>query len=349
MWESAGVRARRGSLRVLLAGSVVALAVTGLAGCRTSPTVAAYVGNRTISVDTLDAAVTSREGADKTVAAYAKAHPAAFTRQVLTFLVTDDVYDAVSDRYHVRVSDDAVRARITTLLGGNDPSQVYGQLAAQGITRGDVFDNVRQQLVRQQVAGKAGLAGPLSESALQARYQQVRGSLAERQFGYITVPDQATAGGVLAQLTANPAAYPTVAAQYPGQYTLPAQQPTTADQVPSTLATGFATAAPNTGYTVPVPQVGVVVVFVGDTVYPEYAQVRGQLQQEAESAVDTKAQQLVDTIRTKLPVTINPRYGALQKGGVTEPSGGVVDILGSASSSSSSAAAPPAGSGSAGG
>ena len=47
-----------------------------------------------------------------------------------------------------------------------------------------------------------------------------------------------------ALLTANPAAYPALAAQYPGQYTLAAQQATTADQVPSALATGFASAAP---------------------------------------------------------------------------------------------------------
>lgn len=346
------MRARRASLRILLAGSAVALAVTGLAGCRTSPTVAAYVGNRTISVGTVDAAVAAREHADPAVAAYAKAHQAAFTRQVLTFLVTDDVYNAVSDRYRVRVSDDAVRARITTLLAGNDPAQVYGQLAAQGIGRRDVFENVRQQLVRQQVATKAGLSDALSESALQARYQQVRSSLAERQFGYITVPDQATADAVLAQLNGNPAAYPTVAAQHAGTYTLPALQPQTADQVPSALATGFKSAAPNTGYAVPVPQVGVVVVYVGDTVYPAYAEVRGQLQQEAQSAIDTKAQQLVDTIRTKLPVTVNPRYGALEKGSVAEPSGGVVDILGSGSSSaaaSSSGTPASGGSGTAGG
>ena len=347
MWESAGVRARRGSLRVLLAGSAVALAATGLAGCRTSPTVAAYVGDRTISVDSLDAAVTAREDADDRVAAYADAHPAAFTRQVLTMLVADDVYSAVSDRYHVRVSDDAVNARIATLLAGNDPAQVYGQLAAQGLGRRDVFENVRQQLIRQQVAGKAGLDDAVSEPALRARYQQVRGSLAERQFGYITVPDPATASAVLAQLTANPAAFPALAAQHPGQYTSPALQPVTAEQVPSALAGGFTSAAPNTGYTVPVQQVGVVVVFVGETAYPPYEQVRGQLLQEAQSSVDTKAQQLVDKIRTKLHVTVNPRYGALEKGSVAELSGGVVDILGSGSSSPASPAS--GGSGTAGG
>ena len=48
----------------------------------------------------------------------------------------------------MQVSDDAVRARIAELLGADDPDDVYSQLAQQGISREDVFENVRQQLVR---------------------------------------------------------------------------------------------------------------------------------------------------------------------------------------------------------
>jgi peptidyl-prolyl cis-trans isomerase SurA len=339
------VLARRGSLRVLLAGVAVVLAVTGLAGCRTSPTVAAYVGDSHVSVALLNAAVTDREDADKTVATYAKANRTAFTRQVLGLLVTQDVYAEVSRRYDVHVSDSAVRARITQLLAGSDPAQVYAQLAAQGIGRADVFENVRQQLLRQQLAAKEGLAGPLTEASLRDRYEKTKSSLAEKQFGYITVPDQTTADSVLAQLTAAPDQYPTIAAQYPGQYTQPTLQAATADQIPSALSSGVTSAAPNTGFTLPLQAAGgVVVVFVGTTVLPTFEDVRAQLEQQASSEVDTAAQKLVDKVRTGLHVTVNPRYGVLQNGSVAEPTGGAVDILGSGASSSASASSAATGS-----
>jgi peptidyl-prolyl cis-trans isomerase SurA len=334
------VLARRGPLRVLLAGVAVALAVTGLAGCRTSPTVAAYVGDTHISVADLNSAVSAREDADKTVATYARTHGAAFTRQVLGLLVTQQVYEEVSRRYGVQVDDSTVSARITELLADNDPAQVYAQLAAQGIGRSDVFENVRQQLIRQAVAAKKGLAGPLSEASLQARYEQAKMSLAQKQFGYITVPDQATADSVLATLTADPSQYAAIAAQHPGQYTQPALQATTADQIPSALASGVSSAAPNTGFTLPLQSAGgVVVVFVGTTVVPSFADVRAQLAQQAAAQVDTSAQKIVDQVRSSLHVTVNPRYGVLKNGSVTEPTGGVVDILGS----SASATAPASG------
>ena len=74
----------------------------------------------------------------------------------------------------MQVSDDDVRARIDELLGDDDPDDVYGQLAQQGISREDVFENVRQQLVRQEIAVAEGKADGLDDAALQARYDEVR-------------------------------------------------------------------------------------------------------------------------------------------------------------------------------
>src|SRR3954471_10262196 len=179
--------------RAGLAGVAAVLAVVGLAGCRTSPTVAAYVGDRQITVSELDAAVDQRLS-DPAVAKFAAGREDTFTRQVLSLLVGERVYAAAAERFGVSVSDDEVRARITDLLGGNDPDTVYAQLAAQGIGRGDVFENVRQQLLRQKIAAEQGLAGDLSEAALRERYTQTKSQQQDQvQLGYITVPDQATA------------------------------------------------------------------------------------------------------------------------------------------------------------
>ena len=71
---------------------------------------------------------------------------------------------------------------------------VYSQLAQQGIGREDVFENVRQQLLRREIALDRGRgAGALGGGAAGRGTRRPSESLAEVSFGYITVPDQATA------------------------------------------------------------------------------------------------------------------------------------------------------------
>jgi peptidyl-prolyl cis-trans isomerase SurA len=301
--------------------------VSGLSGCRTSPNVAAYVGDEQVTVAELDSAVTARL-ADADIAAYAKSNRDEFTRRVLSLLVQEDVYAAAAQRYDVQVGNDAVRSRITELLGTDDPDTVYGQLAQQGIGREDVFENVRQQLLRQRIAAAAGKDDGLDVTALQARYAEVREGLATISFGYITVPDDATAATVLAQLTADPSSYAALAAAYPGAYTLPALESRTADKLPGVLAQGITAAQPNTGFSTPVPEAGgVVVTFVAGPVYPTFEEVRPDLEKEATDKADKAAAVLVDKVRKDLGVTVNPRFGVLESGKLVAGSGGVVDIL----------------------
>lgn len=327
--------------RVLVSGFLLAVSVSGLSACRTDPSVAAYVGDEQVTVSELDSAMADRL-ADGDIAAFAKADEDQFTRRVLTLLVQEDVYAAAAERYGIQVGDAAVRTRIDELLGADDPDTVYQQLAQQGISREDVFENVRQQLIRQELAAAQGKADGLDEAALQARYAQEREGLAKVSFGYITVPDQATADGLLAQLTADPASYAVLAAQYPGAYTLPALEARTTDQIPSVLAGGIAAAAPNTGFATAVPEAGgVVVTFVEGTVYPTFEEVRPDLEKEATDAADKAGAAIVDDVRKDLGVTVNPRYGKLEDGKLVPGGGGVVDIL-SDDAAAAAAAAPSA-------
>ena len=333
--------ARRGTARVLLAGATTALVVTGLAGCRTSPTVAAYVGGTQISVDRLDAAVTAREDASKTVAAYAAAHPTAFDRQVLTTLIDQRVYAAAAARYRVGVSDGEVSSRYAELVAAEDTDQatVEQRAAQSGVTRGDVLQQVRNLVVMEKIAAATGKGAPLTEAALHQRYQQELSSLTRKQVGFIQVADDATASAVLAQLTATPSSYPTVAAQHAGQSTLPTLQPIDTSQLPTQVASGIASAAPNTGFPVPVQGSGVIVVFVGQEVTPTYAEQRPKLVAEAETSVDKAGAALVAKVRSGMHITVNPRYGVLKNGSLTEPTGGVVDILGSSGTAAAASAA----------
>ncbi|MCV2489562.1 peptidylprolyl isomerase [Geodermatophilus sp. YIM 151500] len=313
--------------RRLTAVAAVGVALVGLTGCRTSPSVAAYVGDEQVSVAELEAAVDRRLD-DPALAAFAQGQPDVYTRQVLTTLVQDAVHEAAAARYGVRVTDDDVRTRIDALLGDDDPEQVFAQLAGQGLGYADVFASVRQQLVRQRIAESEGLAEGLAPEDLQARYEQVRDQFTELDFGFITVPDQATADAVLAQLTANPGGYPSVAAQYGGPYTLAQTEQRPPAELPAPLRQQAAAAAPGTGFSVAVPETGGIVVgFVADRTTPSFEELRPRLEQEALAAADEQVQELVGEVRADLDVTVNPRYGRLEEGVVAPGRGGPVDIL----------------------
>ena len=320
----------------MLVALVVPLAVAGLAGCRTSPSVAAYVGDGQISVDRLQSAMAARTAANGDVAAYAKAHPTEFTRFVLQTLVDQRVYAAAAQKYGVRASDDAVRQRLSELISaqGTDPATVARQAAAQGVTEQDLVAQVRDLVIAEQAAAASGQSGALSDAALRARYAQERDQLVQTQIGYIGVADEATANAVLSQLNANPAGYQAQAAAHPSNVTLPKLQSLAADRIPPQIATQVAAARPGTGFVYTDPQVGTLVVFVGRRAAPSFEQAKPQLVQNAEAELDKAGASLVKDVRTGLHVSVDPRYGELKNGQLQTPSGGVVKILAAAGSSS---------------
>jgi hypothetical protein len=323
-------------LAVLLVG---AAGLGGLAGCRTSPTVAAYVGDAQVTVAELDAAVTERL-ADPDIAAYAQDDETGFTRQVLTLQVGEEVYAAVARRYDVAVTDADVRARIDELLGGGDLDAVYAQVAQQqGASPEDVVENVRQQLLRQKIAVAAGQAD-LSDEALRARYGQSSAGLATVELGIVTVPDQTTADAVLAQLLADPAAYPAVAAQHAGSNTLPDVQAFAAADLPGVLAQSVSATPAGQGFTQPVAEVGGVVVGLVRTVtLPSFDDARAQLAEQAATDAEKAGAALVSAVRDDLRPKVNPRYGVLDQERVVAGDGGVVRLLADAGATGADGAA----------
>jgi peptidyl-prolyl cis-trans isomerase SurA len=323
-------------LTTTLAVGLAALAT--VAGCRTSPDVAAYVGDAQVTVNELQSAVDERL-ANADLAAATEGREAEFTRLVLTRMVQAEVYARAAAQYGVTVDDADVQARIDELIGDQDPEQVYAQAAAQGVGRDDVFETVRQQMVRQAIAAEQGVDAGLSEEELRADYEEQLPGLSQVQLGYVTVPDQAAADAAVATLQADPAAYPALAAQYPGSTTLPQVQPRSPDQVPTVIADQVTAAAPNTAFSTTVSELpGVLVVFVGEPVAPSFEEVRPQLEQAAQAEADSAAQQLVTDVQDGLDITVNPRFGVLDEGQVVPDEGGVVDLLDDAEGTGAAAA-----------
>lgn len=304
---------------------VLGLAVLGLAGCRTSPDVAAYVGDDQVGVTQLQDAVDQRM-ADDDVATYAAGlDEGGFTRQVLNLLIGERVYDAVEARYDIDVTPAQVDARITDLLAGEDQDALFAQLAQQqGLVPDDAREIIRQLLVREELAQEEGLAD-LTDAGLQSAYEDARSAGQQFDLGYITVPDQATADGVAAQLRADPSSYAALATQYAGTYTLATPQLRTPDQLPSVLADPVQAALPEGVFTVAVPETGGVV--VGQVGFPPLADLEDDLTGQARQAASDAAQPLVDDLRSGLDITVNPRFGSLDDGSVVADDGGVVQIL----------------------
>jgi hypothetical protein len=321
VWQPRGVQIRR-----LTAVAAAGLALAGLAGCRTSPNVAAYVGDSQVSVAELDAAVESRLE-DEAIAEFASSDPEDYTRRVLGSLVEDEVHDVAAERYGVTVTEGEVDDRIDALLGEQAPAEVFAQLASQGVSRQDIEATVRQQLVRLAIAEQEGLA-PVGDSDLRAAYEQISGQQVQYEIGYITVPTQQTADNVVSRLEADPAAYPELAERYAGEFTLAEVQTLPAEQIPGPLAEGVAAAEPGTAFAEPVEETGgIVVTFVADIVRPSFEELRPQLEQQALAAAEEQDGDVIQDVREDVEVSVNPRYGELQEGQIQPVEGGVVDIL----------------------
>jgi peptidyl-prolyl cis-trans isomerase SurA len=304
-------------IRRLTAAAVAGLALAGLAGCRTAPNVAAYVGDERVTVSELDRAVEERMS-DPAIEQFAAQDTEAYARQVLGYLVEDEVHAAAAERYGVRVTDAQVRARLGEIFAGQDPAEAYAGLAAQGLSRQDAFGIIRQQLVRQAIAEEEGLDDALSDAALRQRYDQALESRTTIDLGVITVQDQATADRIVAALDADPGRYAALAQKYAGETTLPAIQEIQSAQLPQALAEQVAAAEPGKAFSVAVPEFGggVTVGLLGPD--PTFQELEPQLVQQAQADVDKAAQPLVKEVRDDLGVTVNPRYGELEDDGTID-------------------------------
>jgi peptidyl-prolyl cis-trans isomerase SurA len=312
-------------IRRLTAAAVAGLALVGLAGCRTAPNVAAYVGDNQVTVAELESAVDDRLE-DPAIEQVAGEDRETYTRRVLSTLVQDHVHTVAAEKYGVEVAPAQVRDRLDEIFAGQDQDAAYANLASQGLSRQDAFLLIRQQMIRLRIAEQEGMADALSDEALRERYEQSTAEATEIQFGYITVPDERTADQVVAALEADPERYAELADRFAGDYTVDVQT-TPLEQVPGPLAEQAAAAEPGTAFAVPVEETGGIVVgFVAPA--PSFEELRPRLQQEAEAEVDQEAAPLLGEIREDLDVVVNPRYGDLQDDGQVQPSdSGVVQIL----------------------
>lgn len=314
--------------RAVTAGMLLALALPSLAACRTSPDVAAYVGEETVTVAELEEAVAAHRD-DPAVTA---GEDPAYTRSILTELVRAEVYDGAAEHFGVDPDPGGLPELLGTLLGGQDPDAYIEQAAAQGYTRQDTLERVRQGALLQTIAVEEGAAEEPTEASLRAQYEQGLAAQPERvDLGLVTVPDQPTADATVAALRADPGSYASVATTYPGQTTFPAPQTVVLDELAAQLpdlAARIAETPAGGVFSTTVPGVpGVAVVVVGERVVPTFEEVRPELEVAALNGAAAAGEELVGEYEDGLDITVNPRYGTWQDGTLVQPGAGVVEVL----------------------
>ena len=322
-------------MRRLIAGAALAVAVAGLAACRTSPNVAAYVGDEQVTVSQLEAAVDARRHEDpasrRSPRPTRTSSPAGCSPSWCRRRSTPTPPSATTSRS----ADDDVRARIDRAARRRTtPTPSTPSSPQQGISREDVFENVRQQLLRQEIAAGRGQGrGPRPRR----RCGPVRGGPPEPgagiRFGYITVPDQATAdAGAGAARPPTRASYARASPRStPARTRCRARGPRAATRSPVRSPQGIAAGAAQHR----VHHAGARGRRRGRHLRrgPVYPIVRGGRGPSSSRRPPTAARRRpgprwsTTSARTSAS-TVNPRYGVLKDGQLVPDDGGVVDILG---------------------
>ena len=306
------------------------IAGVALAGCRTSPNVAAYVGDGTVTVDELDRAVAAHR-ADPEIAA---GEGADYSRAILTELVRQEVFSSAADHFGVDRDPGGVDDLLAALLNGSDPEEYFAQAAAQGYSREDALERVRQVALLQDIAVAEGAAEEPTEQSLRASYEeQLAQQPAQLDLGYVNVPDQEAADAVVAALQADPASYAAVAQPYLDQATLPAPRTVALEsltsELPADLAARVATTPPGTVFATPVEELpGLLVVVVAPPTVPTFDELRPQLEASATDDAASAGAQILAEFESGLDIDVNPRYGSFDEGSVVRSDGGVVQLLG---------------------
>jgi parvulin-like peptidyl-prolyl isomerase len=199
----------------LVAPLTVSLAVViGLSGCNTSPGAAALVGDDRISADTLQQEV-NRALADPQADAQLGADRAAFTRTELGRLIHNRIIAAAAAAHHVTVSAADIDAQIASFAqqaGG--VTQLQQQAAQGGVPKKELRDFIRFYVMEQKLADALVADVPVSQSDLQAAYQQNIDQYDQVHSAHILVKTKAQADSILAQVRADPTKFAALAARF---------------------------------------------------------------------------------------------------------------------------------------
>ncbi|HEU5033308.1 MAG TPA: peptidylprolyl isomerase [Mycobacteriales bacterium] len=193
------------------AALVVAVAVTG---CNTSPGAAALVGDYRISTATLQQEV-SRALADPTAQSQRGSDRAKFTRDELGQLIRNRIIAAAAAAHHVTVTASEVDQQLAEFAQQAGGMAQLEQSAAQsGVPKNELRTYLRYYVLEQKLGDALVANLPVTQSQLQAAYQQNIDSFDQVHAAHILVKTKKLADQILAKVRKNPKQFAALAARY---------------------------------------------------------------------------------------------------------------------------------------
>jgi foldase protein PrsA len=189
-------------------------AVVAVSGCNTSPGAAALVGGDRISIARLQSEV-NRALTDPQAQAQLGADRAGFTRTELGRLINNSIVAAAASAHHITVTPHEVDTQIASFAqqaGGM--TQLLQQAAQGGVPKSELHSFIRYYVLQQKLADSLVADVPVSQSQLQAAYQQNIDQYDQVHSAHILVKSKAQADSILAKVRANPDQFAALAAKF---------------------------------------------------------------------------------------------------------------------------------------
>ena len=198
------------------AGVVAAVAVTALtaSACNTSPGAAALVGSDRISVAHLQQEVDDAL-ANPQAEQQLGSDRAGFVRTELARLITNDIVVAAAARHGITITQADIDTQLNEFAqqaGG--PAQLLQQAEQSGIPRAELSSFTRYYVLQQKLGDALIASVPVSQSELEAAYQQNIDSYDQVHSAHILVKTKALADNILAQVKADPTKFASLASKY---------------------------------------------------------------------------------------------------------------------------------------
>ena len=292
--------------------AVPALALLTVAACSAFDTAAATVNGRKIDegrfVRQLDFVLADPRFAQQFPGAQGVEQRKAEARNLLTFLIHQQLVEAYAEEHAIQASSDEVQAEIDALiaqLGGRE--RYEQQLQESGATSADVEDLIRQQILRGKVAD-AVVEEQVSEDQLLQIYEGRLGEYTEVRVSHILVGSRERAQKILDEVT--PTTFARLARKFSED---PGSAPQGGDlglQRPADLVGPFGEAT----LEIPVGEIGGPVqtefgfhlIYVQDRQTTPFEEVEAELLEEVRGQVFTTW--LIGRVEGA-DIRVNPRYG----------------------------------------
>jgi foldase protein PrsA len=200
--------------RPAAAVSAALVVAVGVTGCNTSPGAAALVGDYRISTATLQHEV-SRALADPTAQSQLGSDRAKFTRDELGQLIKNRIIAAAAAAHHVSVSTSEVDQQLAEFAQQAGGMAQLEQSAAQsGVPKSELRSYLRYYVLEQKLGDALVANLPVTQSQLQAAYQQNIDSFDQVHAAHILVKTKALADRILSKVRKDPKQFAPLAARY---------------------------------------------------------------------------------------------------------------------------------------